>query len=241
MTRTLPSIVLVIGAAFALTGCGDTKQDVIARFAPQCAAMREKLKDLHAKLPAPGQISEPVERVEFEPPTPVYDAKSKTGNTEIVMDEDLLRPEDDPEFDLMLSLDLNRCLAWAGPESPLAESAKSSAAGSIEEEFKRALSWQYLVVVRVVSYEPPQIVADGKFSGGDASFEAFVFRASDSKLLVAFPFAAKSAENISYSYKPTDSKQERAAAFVKSSAYTAARKSLAEKLVQVTGGQFRFD
>ncbi len=231
---------MVVATLFAVSGCGESKRSVIGRYQPACAQMRTRLKTIADRLPPIGSVQEMRVAKELSPPV-VYHAPESRGNLEVVMEVQLIDPEVTPEFDLNLARDLIRCLAWAGPRSPMAESALDSAAGSIEHDFERALSWDYLGVVRVVKYVKPEVVSDKEFRGGELKLEVFVVRASDLEVVAAFPVAARAADRVEFTYRAAESAADRGRAFARSSVWEDARAKVADGMRQVTGGEFQPD
>lgn len=222
---------LLLAGVLVLGGCGETNQQVIDRYRPQMEAVGVRLKAIHGRLPA---TLAPLEAKLN--PAPVF-AKDK-GNTEILAEEQLLDVHAAPAFELNLSPRLRTCLMWTGPKNPMAASALARRDKQFEKNFQRALEARYLVALRT---RAGSLHVDEKtFSGGAASLEAFVVDLKTDQLVAATAAEAAPEARITYSTRPGENKQERAAAAVHSSTWENLRDDLAKKLGTATGGTFDF-
>jgi hypothetical protein len=221
-------------------GCGETNREVFKRYEPQFAQKRQQFNQIAKTLPPSGSVKAAI--VADLSPAPVYDAKSKSYNTEIVMYDQLLDPdiqsEDHSRLDLLLSGDLLTCMKWTGPNNPMSATTLDERAGDMEHTLKKALALRYLVVLRPANFVPPVAVNESTYKPGTADIEAFVVDMESIKVAGSFRFAAQSASQVEYSYKEGQSRPSQLAEFAYSSLYSDARRKLAPLLEHATGGQF---
>jgi len=231
--------------AFALValcmGCGgETPRKLIKRYESQFAEKREQFKKIAQMLPSPGTVKRAT--AANLSPKPVYDAKSDTYNTAIVMYDQLLDPDvqsqDHNRLDLLLSGDLLICMQWTGPKNPMGDNHLDESAGNMEQMLKKALTLQYLVVLRPITYVAPVAVDESSYKGGAADIEGFIVDMNSNTVAGSFRFSAHSASKVEYLAKKSESKESRLEEFAYSSLYTDARQKLGPLLQQTTGGQF---
>ncbi|HEY1012970.1 MAG TPA: hypothetical protein VGE07_09735 [Herpetosiphonaceae bacterium] len=230
-----------LAIALLLAGCGKTNQDVINEQRGAMDALRTKLADISQTLPeaadeqkAEGKLS----------PEPVY-SESDTANTDIVMYDHLVNPDDDmndgDDLDLLLSEHLLTPLQWAGPDNPMSESVLGDSAGDFEQEFKRAAGLSYLGVARVRSYEPAVAIDEQTFQGGAAEIDGYLVSLKDNEILCSFSIAAEPDESVSYSYKPNQDRKTQLEGFVRSSIWEDGRTKLIEGFREHCGGEWTID
>jgi hypothetical protein len=226
--------VCALALALMCLGCGETYRQLFHRYESQFAQKRQQFKQIAQILPAPGSLKEPT-AAKLSPP-PLYNAKTKSYNTEILMYEQLLDPDTRPQFDLILSGDLLTCILWTGPKNPLF--SPDDKAGDTEQMLKKALAYRYLVVLRTVSYVPPVAVNETTCKGGVADLEGFVVDMNSNKVEASFRLTARAASQGKYSYKQYENAADQLEKAVYSSLYTDARQKVGSLLEQTTGGQF---
>ena len=158
-------------------GCrGETHRQLFKRYENQFAEKRQQFKNIAQMLPSPESLKGAT--AANLSPKPVYDAKSNSYNTEIMMYDQLLDPDiqsqDHNRLDLLLSGDLLRCVQWTGPKNPMSESALDESAGDMEQTLKKALGFRYLVVLRPANFVAPAAVNESTYKPGMADIEGFV-------------------------------------------------------------------
>jgi hypothetical protein len=178
-------------------------------------------------------------------PKPVYGVKD-SGNTEIVMYDQLLNPDIKSEghnrLDLILSGGLLNAMQWTGPNDPTSPSVldKKSVTG-MEDSLKKYLATRYLVVIRPARFDAPVAVSADSFHGGSADVEVFVADLQDSHVPASGRFTAHSSANVEYMARKGDDKQARLQEFAYSTLFTDARQKVGALLPEITGGQFVLD
>ncbi len=229
--------------AMICLSCGETNRQVFQRYEAQFAAKRDQFKKIAQMLPTSGSVKGTMPAKLS--PSPVYNVKTDTYNTEIVMFDQLLDPDiesrDHNRLDLILAGDLLRCVQWTGPKNPMSSSALDQRAGNMEEQLKKALAIRYLVVVRPATYVAPTAVDENTYKPGMADIEVFITDMESNKVAGSFRYSAHSAAKVEYSYKKGESQASRLEEFAYSSLFTDARDQLAKLLTQTTGGQFVFE
>lgn len=235
----LSLLVIGIGAgAFLLIFSGETHQDVFDRFKEKFAAKRQQLKAIAAKLPPPGAVKKNQGPANLNP-RPIYDPKSKSFNTSVLMVEQLRDPDlqlrTPEQFDLNLFEGLLLMnLQWTGPRSPMADSVRGQKARTnLADELEATLSQSYLLVLRPVRYDPPRVF-DNRFAGGDVDLEAFLVDWRTTNIVASVRVAGR-ADDIVRGIKGNMD------AAVFSSMWKNVRGNLARSLSEVSGGTFVFD
>ena len=223
------------------TGCaGETNRALFKRYESQFAARRQQFQSIAGMLPAPGSVRE--SSAASLSPKPVFDAKSNSRNTEIVMYDQLLNPDIKSEghnrLDLLLSGDLLTAMQWTGPSNPMSSSVLDKSAGDMEQTLKQALATRYLVVLRPARFVAPVAVDENNFKGGSADVEVFVADLETNKVPGSGIFTAQSTKSVEYMFKKGEDKQRRLEDFAYSSLFTDARQKVGSLLPQITGGQF---
>jgi len=224
-------------------GCESNRQ-VFKRYESQFADKRQQFKKIADSLPATGSAN-PSPATNLSP-KPVYDPKSDTNNTEIVMFDQLQDPdiqsEDHNRLDLILSGNLLLGMKWTGPKSPMSESVIDKRAESnLDPMLKKGLSTRYLVVLRPATFTKPVAADENNYQAGSADIEGFLVDLEGNKILASFRFTANSADRVEYSYKPGQNKESQLEEFAYSSLYTDARDKLSKALPQSTGGNFNIE
>lgn len=228
-----------------LCGCagGETNRALFKRYEGQFASKRQQFQNIAHALPAPGSVQ--ANTVANLSPKPVYGARD-SGNTEIVMYDQLLNPDVRSEghnrFDLVLSGGLLNTMKWTGPNNPMSPSVlDKKSAPDTEPSLGKALATRYLVVVRPAGFDAPVAVSENSFKGGSAGVEVFVADLQDSHVPACGRFTAHSSANVEYVSKKGEDKQARLEEFAYSSLFTDARQKLGTLLPQITGGEFVLD
>jgi hypothetical protein len=223
-------------------GRGESTTAVTEKYRPRFAQQRGKLKRIAASLPAPGSVQNDRLPANLDP-KPVYDVPNKTFNTAILMaaqcedpDRNLKTPG---EFDLSFHEDEFRThLLWTGDKSPMAESARKSPAKDLAQRFDRSLDLRYLIVMRPERYNPPRVVNDSNFAGGEVELEVFLFDYQSEKLLGEFSREYRPDQQVMVEFRKDRKEQESAEAFIYSSVWSKAREDIVGILRSKTGGTF---
>ncbi len=239
-TRHLGLVLVALAAA-----CGPSSRDVFEEYSEKFAAMRETLREIHGALPPAGGPAAPGGLTGLDP-RPAYDEAAKTGNTEIVMDWQLLEPgaSKGERMDLLLGGRLLTYAEWAGPDTPMSDRmAASSADGSFRGELEGALQTRYLVVVRTAAYDAPRVDLEREeYYGGSATMEVFLFDLPEEKLLGSIRFEAVAKGDIEYRYtEGGEDREERAGAWARSRIWETAREMVCDRLARETGGTFQLE
>jgi len=237
-SASLPILMLLCGC-----GGGETNRALFKRYEGQFAAKRQQFNSIAQALPAPGSVHG--NTVASLSPKPVYGVKD-SGNTEIVMYDQLLNPDIKSEghnrLDLILSGGLLNAMKWTGPNNPMSPSVLDNrSAPDMERSLSKALATRYLVVVRPARFDAPVAVSENSFKGGSADVEVFVADLQDSHVPASGRYTAHSSTNVEYLSKKGEDKQARLEEFAYSSLFTDARQKVATLLPQITGGQFVLD
>jgi len=224
-------------------GRGETNRALFKRYEGQFAAKRQQFNSIAQALPAPGSVHG--NTVASLSPKPVYGVKD-SGNTEIVMYDQLLNPDIKSEghnrLDMILSGGLLNAMKWTGPNNPMSPSVLDNrSAPDMERSLSKALATRYLVVVRPARFDAPVSVSENSFKGGSADVEVFVADLQDSHVPASGSFTAHSSTNVQYMVKKGEDKQARLEEFAYSSLFTDARQKVGTLLPQITGGQFVLD
>ncbi len=229
--------------ALSLNCGGETNRQLFKRYENQFAEKRQQFKKIADLLPAPGTITGNIPaNLSVKP---VFNAKTKSFNTEIVMYDQLLDPDiesrEQKRLDLLLSGDLLLGMKWTGPKNPMSESALDNSAGEMEQTFKKALACRYLIVLRPATFIAPVAVSESEYKPGVADIEALVVDLESNKVVGSSRFTASSANKVEYVYKQGESRESRLEAFAYSTLYTEARQKLEKSLADMTGGEFVFE
>lgn len=194
---------------------------------------RTLLARLITTLPPPGTTREsPPSRLE---PAMIliegYTPKSEyLPNTEVLSVETASRPDEPSSgratFQPHLGYRLDHCLAWTGPNNPLADSA-SGDRGRLGRDCESALAAPYLVVTRVLEESLPERLL----------FEAFVIRHRQEQIAGAFVIdlrrAPPKADGTTVGPQPTDE------AGIRSAFHEAGRCALLGRLARIDGSTIR--
>jgi hypothetical protein len=235
LLRTL--LILFIVVAW---GCGESSQDVINRNKDRFAAKRKEFQEIAALLRGQKADGAGVEPAAIEP-KPIYDAKDKKFNTEIVMFEQLEDPDGKPAFDLRLSGNLLLCIQWTGPKNPMSESALRERAGQMTPWFDEAIGYRYLVVHRTAEYRPAQAQDAKNFRGGAVRLEGFVVDMNSKSVLATYTVSARSDSSVEYFHKHGEDPVSQLEAFAHSTLWTNARAEVGNALRVATGGTIILD
>jgi hypothetical protein len=190
--------VVVIASLVMSVGCGETNQQVIARYKPQLAPLRTKLSSLTAKLPPVGSVQQMTRPGAVSPPV-AFASANQPGNTEILMYDQLVDPDVELEtankLDLHLSRHLLEALRWTGDKNPMASSALNNR-DTISASMAAALATKYVVIVRVVEHERPRKVDESTYTGGQAHLEVFLTDLESEQVLGSFAVRAQAPESV---------------------------------------------
>jgi hypothetical protein len=216
-------------------GCGPSVKDVIKKYEGDFQKKRSQLKTVADALPPAGSMNGKTPCAALNPPL-MFNEKTKSYNTEMVMYEELLDPDVEPVFDVAPNSELLTSLKWTGPKNPLSSSVLDDNGRDMEKIMKTALDYRYLVVNRVASLKMPTAIDEKTFSPGSITIEGFIVDLNTNKTLCNFVLSAETSESVSYYYKANESKEERLAAFAKSSMWSSLRKQMVTILREQTKG-----
>ncbi len=237
------AVFAVILLALCLNCGGETNRQVFKRYENPFAEKRQQFKKIAEMLPASGTMA--ANAPASLSVKPVFNAKNKSYNTEIVMYDQLLDPDTESKeqkrLDLLLSGDLLLGMKWTGPKNPMSESALDNSGGDLEQSLKKALAYRYLVVLRPAAFVAPVAVSESAYKPGVADIEALVVDLESNKVVCSCRFTASSASTVEYVYKAGESRESRLEAFAYSTLYTEARQKLEKLLAETTGGEFVFE
>lgn len=236
---TLTLLVLVGAVVLFLVMSGESNQVIFDRYREKFAAKRQQFQAIAAKLPAVGSVRKNQGPGNLTP-RPIYDPRSKTFNTSVVMAEQLRDPDvrlQTPEqFDLNLFEGLLLMnMQWTGPSNPMAESVRGQKArANLVEELEGTLAQPYLVVLRPVRYDRP-VVFEGKgFIGGTVDLEGFLVDMKTTDIVASVRVAGRADDVVQGIKGKMD-------AAVFSNMWKNVRGQLARALGEVSGGTFAFD
>jgi hypothetical protein len=162
----------------------ETVDSVRAKYRPRFADLRAKLKRVEANLPPVGSVTGNTFPANVNPkPDVSYD--NFTGNTaEITVRHDGPNSDGFSESSFRFAAALRENQEGAEPDGRRADS-------DLAKEYERALAVKYLLVYRVVRFEPIK-VDDGalgggpSFTGGDLDLEVFLVDLETQKPLGAY-------------------------------------------------------
>lgn len=227
-------VALVPLVVILLAGCRETHKEIVQPYLSDYQQMREKLKRIAESIPPPGTT------VDSKPQTldpPLKLLNEETGdNAEALMFEQVTDPEViNLPFDVLLSDNLLVSLNWTSDERK-----DDDYSGGDPEFMRRTLeagrTLRYLVVHRVLDLTLPEAVGPQSFKPGTVTLEGYVVDLEDEQIVATYVLTAKTPANVRFVYKEGDSPEERLQAFAKSEVFTDARRQIAKKLEQVTGG-----
>lgn len=210
----------------ALAACGETNIAAIQRLRPAGSSTRARLARVAARLPPAGIVTHRrLPLTELVPPL-VLNFQEAEVNTEVLMEEQLSRPEVDlsGRLDLMLSPELHSCLLWTGPNNPLDPSVWDDHT-ELGRDCERAFRTRYLVVVRTVAWDIPDRVA----------LEVFVVDLASEAVLSSFPLSLigrSSRADVGRGPWTNESLKQ-----LRSDAFVTARCELARKLAELPGAR----
>jgi hypothetical protein len=194
----------------------ETNIQAIERLQPEGAAMRARLAEIADALPAAGDLEEMPKSALLSPPIEL-DFRTRSYNTEVLMETQLRDPDAEVAHDLLLSPQLVHCLRWTGPKNPLEQNAWNDR-GPIGDDCERAFAVRWLIVVRTVAYDLPEKI----------SLEVFVADLPDRAIRFAFPIVLEG------SFKKADIGRDRfaedAMTELRSDSWAVARCTLAARL-----------
>ena len=234
-------LVLVVGLALFLAGCGPTKIDVILELKPQYDALRADLQTIAATLPEKAEdqaVAQPLE------PAPYFnsDDYSVTRNTDVMMYEHLLDPEEDladtGKLDLLLS-NLKTYVYWTGPKSPyLLKESKSRADDEFRAKFEQAPQIRYLGIARINHFDPIVAVNAETFKGGYTDIDGFLVDMQTQEIVCSFNMTVRPDEDIHYAYKEGESQTYALAEAARSNLWSNARDAFLDNMAEMCGGSF---
>jgi hypothetical protein len=177
-------------------GCDPKISTVLKKYEAPYREKREQLKKIANSLPPKGSLGNSLPCKEINPAIG-FDEKAKDFNAEILMFEQLIDPDTNPDWDLLLSGELLNSIQWTGPKNPLSESALGNNGESMEKTLSSALKYRYLVVNRVQAITPPVVKDKDNHTQGKVIVETFIIDLTDSKTICGFTTSATSLENLS--------------------------------------------
>jgi hypothetical protein len=183
-------------ALIAQTGCAPTVSDVLKNYESEFKGKRNQFKLIADSLPMNSSVKGN-SSCTGTTPAMIFNEKKKQFNTEIVMFEQLLDPDAEPEMDLLLSNDLLVAIQWTGSKSLLSPSVLDDNGTDMEATLKAALKYRYLVINRVVSLSQPEVIDEKNFTRGQVTIETFVVDMANNKPLCSFTVSANSPSDLS--------------------------------------------
>lgn len=236
------------GAAWFFLGRGETAQETIQRYRPRYAEQRAKLKRIADGLPPPhavGNDSLPANLA----PRPTHDVPNKQFNTAILMAEHCADPDhsfNDAKAPHRLDLSshedgLLTHLLWTGDRSPLVESARRRRDAALAGRMEQTLGLRYLVVVRTLRFDPPRLVGEKTFVGGEVEVEAFLVDLESEKVLGGFRRTFQPDPQVTVTVRKGQDASDGLQSGVSSQLWVKARKEFAATLSRGTGGTFVLD
>lgn len=220
-------------------GCSKTHKEIVKPYISDYQEIRQKLRDIADLLPPPATTTDS-EPQELDPPFKLLH-KEIGDNAEALMIGQLTDPETkNLPFDVMLSDNLLVSLNWTSDERK-----DDDYRGADAEFMKRTLeagrSLRYFVVHRVLDIKLPEAIGPEEFTAGSVTLEGFVVDLKNEKIVANYVVTAKTPAQVEFVYKEGDSREARLQAFAKSEVFTDARRQIAKKLEQVTGGTVSID
>ncbi|MCI0703966.1 MAG: hypothetical protein L0241_23145 [Planctomycetia bacterium] len=242
------ALVILAGAGVAVwyfVFAGETTAEVTNKYRPRFAKQRTKLKRIADKLPARGSVQGDTLPANLDP-KPVYDVPGKKFNTAILMAEQCEDPDRElkslTEFDLGFFADEYRIhLQWTGDKSPMVESAKRERLKDLAKRFDTTLDFAYLVVARTVRFDPPRLVNENTFLGGDLELEVFLIDLKTEKVLGSFRRSFRPDAQVMAEFRTDRKESDSAESFIYSNVWVKARKEVAAALARGTGGTFNIE
>ena len=228
MKITALRAVSCLGLLFA-AGCGPSPREVLDEYRGRCSKKRDQLKQFADKLPPKGSIRPAPLKQPLNPPLTLK--KDASGNTESLMYEHMLDPKARPKFDIALNSNLTTALFWM-----TSEPSSQGDPDFMRRTLQSAVDAKYLIVHRVAQITLPKALGPSRFSTGGAVIENFLLDAETGEILGQFVVVARTAKQVRFSFKETDSAEDRMQAFAKSSMWSDARKKIAAELRKLTSG-----
>lgn len=219
-------------------GCGEKISDVLKKYEDDFQKKRDQFRSIANSLPPKGSPRVPC--TSFNPPLQ-FNEKTKQFNAEMIMYEQLLDPDAEPQFDLVSHGDLLNGMRWTGPKSPLSSSVLSNSGKDMDKSLQEALDYRYLIVNRVSELVEPVAIDEKTFSPGHVNIETFVVDLSSNKPLCNFVIEGKSAANVTYSFKQGESKEEQLRKFAHSTVWEEAHRQLSARLKAVPNSNVELD
>jgi|GEM_PF-3299855 hypothetical protein len=217
---------VVLFLLVVVVGCGTSPESLIDEYRPAIEKMREKLKLIQDKIP---QTAENV-TAELSPKL-ILNEESPDHNCETIMYSALQGEKG--AIDLMLTTNLSTTLYWAN-QAP---------SGGDQAFMKRVMDGatkaKYLIVHRIDEGQLPIAVSEQEFVAAPVRVDGFVFELDTLTIVASYVVEAIPADQVSYSFKHTESAKDRLQAFAQSSVWSDARVKIAEAIVNSTGGEVR--
>jgi hypothetical protein len=239
--RALPRLAILSLALVA--ACGDSNEKTFRRLRPRYDAVRARLRTVAAAVPPARSIADAVKPPTPLEPLPVVDRRAGRANTELVLVEQLTDPDAAGPLDLGISGDLLRGLRLTGDKPPMPPEQRKQKDLRLAHDLEAALDTRWIVAVRVVEHDPPVALDDRAFRGGRAHVEAMLFdlAAAQPAPVAAVVVDARSSPQVDYAYKRGEDPKARLEAHARATLVANVRRTLAERLSDVTGGTFLLD
>jgi len=233
------------GLVWYLCSGGESMADAIAKHRPRFAGMRAKLRRIEASLPPPGSVAGDTLPANLDP-RPLYDPRSLENNTACLMAAQCVDPDLDPQSPGAFNLRLNgndflTHLTWTGDKNPLPRDGRDTPANEIARRFERTLGFSYLMVARVVRFDPPRALDENSFKGGIVDLEVFLVDLPGKKVLGGFRRSFKPDPEALNSLNTVLRDADVVERWVYSNVLAKARFEVAATLTRATGGSFQIE
>jgi hypothetical protein len=165
-------VALGVGGWFLIRGRGETVEDVRARYRPQFAELRAKMRRVAANLPPVGSVKADTLPANLDP-QPVSGFDLFTGNTAEVMAVHCEGAGPYPKAPDEFEQSSFRFLDSLRETREGAEPDRRRAPEDLAQEYERALAVKYLIVYRAVRFVKLEVNQDS-FTGGELDLEVFL-------------------------------------------------------------------
>ncbi len=244
--RYFTRVALFLGAAMALAACGGpelTVKMVLEDEGTKVTAMKEAMAKAAAALPADGASVPKPSQLQ---PVPHFELGKLDANVMFVRTEHLTNRAAPAPVHFLSNYrygsDWMSALEEGDPAKTRDEKQLASDGTLLRNRLRSAVKVAYVVLIRLEAHEPPSLVDSNTFTGGTASFDAFLVDLGSGDVLAGCDIDATADRTVEYKYGP-DEKQEdidkRMLANAQGSLMKNASDLLAACLAERTGGTFK--